>query len=210
MSDNILGASNEGVNNILIKLCNANAIYFNSQCQGVVIEQNVVRYGIEGGDAPCVVRNNITGYIDGVIGGSIENNIIYSKESSYSLISYNSIVVNNIILMGDCYVTMELTSNNMGTGRDLGANTLSTGGASWSDIFVDYQEGRAIHLNDWHLKEGVVGKNGGNDGTDVGIYGGRGFNTMGTPPYPRVILKEVPNATDAQGNLKIKVKVVVP
>ena len=215
VSGDIKVASDEGVNNILAKFCNVYSFSFNSLCHGIVMEQNVVRCRIYGGYAPCVVRNNIVGWIEYVDGGSIENNIIFSYNGFYGGIynSQNTIVVNNITLSQDfSSITNELSSNNMGKfGWDLGGNTLSTGeGTSWSDIFMDYQEGRAIHLNDWHLKDGVTGKNGGNDGTDVGIYGGGGFNTMGMPPYPHVVLKEVPAATDAQGNLKIKVKVVAP
>lgn len=212
VSGDIKVASDEGVNNILAKFCNVSCFIFNSLCHGIVMEQNVVRYVISGGDAPCVVRNNIAGWIEYVNGGSIENNIIFSERYSYGIRdSPNTIVVNNITLLQNFNITNELSSNNMGKFGDLGGNTLSMeGGVSWSDIFVDYQEGRAIHLNDWHLKDGVTGKNGGNDGTDVGIYGGGGFNTMGMPPYPHVVLKEVPAATDAQGNLKIKVKVVAP
>lgn len=213
VSRHIRTTSDKGVNNILVKFCNVDYFTFNSACQDLVMVQNVVRSGIDAGNSPCVVRNSIVGYIMGVDGGCIENNITFSYFNDRAIsYSSNSVVVNNIILVRGFDVTEELSSHNMGeAGWDLGANTLSKAeGASWSDIFVDYQEGRAIHLNDWHLKDGVTGKNGGNDGTDVGIYGGLGFNTMGTPPYPHVLLKEVPDATDAQGNLKIKVKVVTP
>ena len=103
---------------------------------------------------------------------------------------------------------LQLFQNNLGYKENAGIS-IDLGGKGIKDIFVKINEERTFDFqNDYHLKDDAVGKGAGSDGTDVGIYGGNGFNEMGTPPYPYVIFKKVPNETDAQGNLKIKVKVM--
>ena len=62
--------------------------------------------------------------------------------------------------------------------------------------------------------EGTWGKgDDASDGTQIGIYGGNGkteqdnFDDEALAPIPRIISKEIPEQTDAEGKLNIKITV---
>ena len=55
-----IGAGDVAVNNILVRYCNINSILVaNSNCQGVVINQNYIRGDSYGGYSPVTFSNNI-------------------------------------------------------------------------------------------------------------------------------------------------------
>ena len=60
---------------------------------------------------------------------------------------------------------------------------------------------------DYHLKDTAIGKRGGTDSTDIGIYGGSSpWKDGGTPINPRIIQSIIPGETN-NGKLNINIKV---
>jgi hypothetical protein len=84
-----------------------------------------------------------------------------------------------------------------------GVNCIQTG--DW-DIFAGPNNG-ANPTSNYALKPGSPGKNAATDGTDIGIYGGTGFSDSALPPGPRIVSKKVADQTDANGNLRVEIKV---
>lgn len=188
-----INIGNDGsVHNILIKYCKiAGSIGGNSSYKhtGININQCNVRR-IHGGGSPFIITNCIiSNYIYAVNGGKISHNTLLYNSNTYNIDNcFNSIIEDNICFRG-ISGTSELIKNNFG--RD-------------GVTFVDAAN------EDYRLTDDSQGKNAALDGTDVGAYGGSGFNPMGSSPAPRVVLKSIPSETDADGNLKIRIKVIKP
>ena len=65
-----------------------------------------------------------------------------------------------------------------------------------------------LSISDYHLKVASAGHNAGTDLTDLGIYGGTGFNWGGTPPVPMIYFYNLkPNYVQSNGTLNITVSV---
>lgn len=179
------------VHNILIKYCKTANISGHSSYKhtGININQCNVS-GIYGAYSPFIITNCIIRYtIDNVHGGKISHNtLLYRSNTSNIVNCVNSIIEDNITF-SFINGTSELMKNNFG--RD-------------GVTFVDAAN------EDYRLTDDSQGKNAALDGTDVGAYGGSGFNPMGSSPAPRVVLKSIPSETDADGNLKIRIKVIKP
>ena len=60
--------------------------------------------------------------------------------------------------------------------------------------------------SDYDLK-GTWGKGEASDGTDIGIFGGSGFDPKALAPIPRIVSKKVDEQTDGTGRLHIEVTV---
>jgi hypothetical protein len=65
------------------------------------------------------------------------------------------------------------------------------------------------YTSNFALKASSQGKNAGTDGTDIGIYGGTGFNDSQLPPGPRIVRKVIADQTDENGNLRVQIEVKV-
>lgn len=214
--------------NFLMRYCNINSLQVgNDKCFGIIINQNYIRNNSNGGSSPLQFTNNVIHTISGVTGGLISNNIIRHNPGwvrpngdwryySFPLLYVNSTLITNNVLIESYSIhngSNCIISNNMiSSDRPLqdswipsawGDNTVIV--TDWNEIFAKYDLG-VNPLCDYHLK-GPFGKNAGTDGTDIGIYGGTGFSDTGLPPYPQIIIKNVPAQTDENGNLKIQVKI---
>jgi hypothetical protein len=118
-----------------------------------------------------------------------------------------SIVTNNICREGRAghNNSDNQVSNNISGDAD-GSDLHPTVPENWDDVFVGPDNGISL-LSNFALK-GSVGKDGGTDGTDIGIYGGSsGFSDSARPPGPRIVSKKVGSQTDADGNLRVEIKV---
>ncbi len=206
-----LANADGNVDNFLMRYCNINSLQVgNDKCLGIIINQNYIRNEHTGGNSPIQFTNNVLNTIKDVTGGLVANNVIRHQVWwgwSSPLMNINSTLIKNNIII-DAYSIQHTTfsnciiSNNMLTGA-WGDNTAIV--TDWNEIFARYDLG-VNPLCDYHLK-GPLGKNAGTDGTDIGIYGGTGFSDTGLPPYPQIIIKNVPAQTDENGNLKIQVKI---
>ena len=206
---NIADAKGE-VNNFLLQFCNVNSVLVGNQyCSLILINQNYLRSLSDGGNSPIHFTNNVLFAIQNVNCGIIDNNIIRNNFNwlhSESLGNINSTSIkNNILVDPGSYIfdgSNCIISNNM-IRTAWGNNPVIV--TDWNAVLVKYDLG-VDPLCDYHLKS-TVGKNAGSDGTDIGIYGGTGFNDLALPPFPQIVFKNIPPQTDEFGNLKIQIKV---
>lgn len=156
----------------------------------------------------CFFRNNI--FLKGsycsygcewAIAGQyllLENNVFATYYSNYSCFSRvsNSILKNNL----------SVETINFSAGTNVGSNNIL--GQAQLNIFV-IQEGSAFsYTDDYHLQPSSPGKGAGQDGTDIGIYGGSyPWKDGSIPANPHFQKVQVPAQTDSLGNLKVKIKV---
>ena len=182
------GANGTFINGFLLRYCNVNSVrVHNGNCVGVEINQNYVRNNSHGGGTNIQFTNNILHSITEVDGGKIENNTILHSVSGYSLFrTYNSPITNNVMRYGGI-TTTELAHNNL-IGTD-----------DWDTVFVGPNNGVNTSSN-FRLASG---------NNTIGIYGGGGFSDTGLPPGPRIVNKNIPGQTDANGNLRVQIQVSV-
>jgi hypothetical protein len=211
LSGNVnIGTSDNAVNTILVRYCNINSIQVqNSNCQGIVINQNYIRNSSSGSNSAITFTNNIMHSMAYITGGVVNHNVITSYNSSYYALYVvsNSQISNNILInpAGIINGSENIIRNNMlvGTWGDTSYRTITV--TSMDDVFVGPITSISSSCN-YHLK-GALGKNAASDGTDVGIYGGSGFSDAALPPVPRIVSKTVSEQVDENGNLQINVRV---
>jgi hypothetical protein len=197
-----IGLGDVPVNNVLVRYCNANGIRVqNRNCTGIMINQNYLRGESDCKYSPVTFKNNIIAYLAQVDAGTIDHNV-FVHPVGYALVDVQggSLITNNIV-MGGIYDSDKF-SNNMYDSA-LGDNTVIVD--NWDDVFVGPNNG-INPISNFALK-GSLGKNAGTDGTDIGIYGGTGFSNSALPPGPRIVDKKVSEQTDANGNLRVEIKV---
>ena len=220
LSGNVnVGTADAAVNNFLLRYCNVNSVQVgNSNCQGVLVNQNYLRNMSSGGNSPVLFSNNILFSIYYLNGGVINHNVIrerigdstsgWGKSAQGEVI--NCEIKNNICFYTDYWWTTNCTfDSNMalpGVGG-VGDNSIAVGN-DWENVFEGNYSG--VNPNDnYALKAGAPGKNAATDGTDVGIYGGAGFSDTALPPGPRIVSKKIAEQTDANGNLPVEITVSV-
>ena len=82
-------------------------------------------------------------------------------------------------------------------------------GLSDSSTFINGFSQFTLQGN-YHLKSTSPGKNGGSDGTDIGIYGGAyPWGDGNFPSNPHIIYKEIVPITKSDGTLPVKIIVRV-
>lgn len=165
-------------------------------------------------------------------GGSIENNIFLSVGERATLGDLRNVTFKNNIFMNNqslgwngygCYGydgvcgTFNCTFiNNMFVGKDTTLNIFAmapvrTGNifmVNAASIFVN-QSGTAFDYNhDYALKPTAPGKNAGDDGTDVGIFGTTNpYKISAIPSNPHISFKNIPASTLPNGTIQVKFKV---
>lgn len=195
------------VSNVLIKCCNLNRVDVNNSSSiGTNISQNYIRNRCDI-NASCRFNNNICRSVYGINGGTIENNIFASKiifpsggYYGYVLECNNSYVSNNIFIETAVNGSSNTWSNNLST-VNLGDNPINIGNVDWNDVFVNFNGAAVNPMSDFHFKEAYQ------QYSDIGIYGGSGFNDHQTAPVPYIVAKRIAEETDAAGQLKIQVRV---
>ena len=215
--DVIIGSSNDSVQNIVVRYCNVNSIQIkHSGCRGIVVNQNYLRDYSDFGDNNVSLTNCVLHSIKNVYNGIINHNVIqsYVPVSYYPLyIVKNSLITNNVF----CYNTdicsvnssrdNQIHNNISGYlyGQSLDDNTVSQLlQKKPEDLFVNPGPGVSVE-SDFHLKDSI-GIGAGTDGTDIGIYGGTGFKDDCIAPIPRIVSKNIPEQTDAEGKLNIRIE----
>ena len=68
-------------------------------------------------------------------------------------------------------------------------------------MFKNWNGGAINPMSDFHFKDEYQ------QYSDVGIYGGTGFNDKQMAPIPFIVAKSIGEQTDAAGKLRIRVKV---
>jgi len=129
-----------------------------------------------------VANNYFYGQINvsGNFGGIFANNI-FNRPATI----YNSTVVNNIALTNSITLTNCITTYNIGTSTQFGNQDGNQENVLQTDIFV----GLSGNSTDgqWQLKVGSPAIGTGENGTDIGIYGGENpYKLSGLPAIPAI------------------------
>lgn len=214
ISGNInVGTVEDKVTNFTVRFCNVNSIQVkNGNSSGMIVNQCYLRGNSNFGECNVRLENNILHSVQYINGGVINHNIITTYAniggSYYSLYKiYNSAITNNFLLDSWARNTYSCdVSNNCIGSSTWGENPIQWGeGGKWDNVF---EKNKGISINSNFKLKSDVGKNAGTDGTDLGIYGGSGFNDdKSLAPIPRIVSKKVDEHTDGSGMLHIEVKV---
>ncbi|SMD44498.1 hypothetical protein SAMN00777080_3120 [Aquiflexum balticum DSM 16537] len=155
------------------------------------------------------IRNS---YIVGPInmnGSIFSNNVFYYFFGVDWLIGRNHVITNSIfinITMGS--LTDSSIANSIFTinpNINLTTNSSSGNFFETDPLFVSFS-GNDLYNSDLSLQPSSVGINAGTDGTDIGLFGGKGFLVSGLPGIPQVESLVILNPNVPQnGTLNIKV-----
>lgn len=171
-----------------------------------------------GNGLSCIFSKCLFGSWYQLRGATVYNCIfkdIYS--SNYNTSFYNSTLRNNIYIVSSNVTNAVLTiygtnnsfSNNLWVGGYPAANAEDNNSfnneierETYANVFVNAVSG------DYHLQSICKGKNAGNDGTDVGIYGTNlPFKEDRLPLTPNFSLISISPETDATGKLPVNIVV---
>lgn len=208
----------DSVQNITVRKCNAYSIQvLNSGATGLVVNQCYLREDCRFGNCNAKIENNIIDMVYGVVGGIIRHNIFTGVKardndgtSPWTQIQNvsASVIEDNFFLnwsngaygISNCVIS----HNCIGQG-EWGEEPYKLGeGVSWNDVFNKHKG--CTPSSDYSLK-GTWGKGEASDGTDIGIFGGSGFDPKALAPIPRIVSKKVDEQTDGTGRLHIEVMV---
>jgi hypothetical protein len=228
IGENVLGGLGYLVNNLLIHRC-----YITSQIKqvtpnsssyggtGITIRENIFSKEAATADGapvslrvinPLIANNIFTTTCSNCFaisltdGAEIKNNLFFCYPTSNTT---NTTLINNIIIRMNTSQTYSYFADNIICTSTVYAGNYSN--VALDQIFVNWQGYSGFHYDDnYQLKSTCAGKNGGTDGTDVGIYGGtQPWKDSHYPFNPHIISSEVAPSTAADGTLNVKVKVSV-
>ncbi len=204
-------SSNDALTNILIQRCNTNNINLGSSTSAPVsssifIQECVVRGSVNGYNAEnCIISKSIfnnTVYSFSYL--SVSNSIFlgnyYPSYNDYycPIYSVNSALIQNNIFRyaGNQAIHTSVTNsaflNNLFvqnlTNFSGNSNVNNLVNVTASLIFVNQSGTTFNYDHNYHLKDDSPGKNAGNDGTDIGIYGtDEPYKELGIPFTPRIM-----------------------
>lgn len=211
----------DSVQNITVRKCNAYSIQVkNSGATGLVVNQCYLREDCNFGNCNARIENNIIDMAYNVTGGIIRHNVFTGNQyengsnwKNYPSIRwiYSSIIEDNFFVGWSGVVDRNISNcvisrNCIGTGT-WGSDTdpyVLDAGVTWDDVFNQHKG--CTPSSDYSLK-GSWGKGEATDGSDIGIFGGSGFDPNALAPIPRIVSKKVNEQTDGTGRLHIEVTV---
>lgn len=193
------------VNNITVKRCAFSSIIFATYGQGWLIEANIgntIYFSLINSSgqrmaANSTIRNNIlSGSIHEASGLIIANNVFIRNANNANALNNieNSGIQNNVFYGVSAQgaktstfsnnISYQNTTTFLPYGDNSGANNL----VNADPKFTKFPAGGDVfkYEYDFRLQASSPGKNTGTDGTDVGIYGGKGFSETGEPPLPQI------------------------
>ncbi len=204
-------AADDALSNILIQRCNTNNINLGSSTNAPVsssifIQECVVRGSVNGYNAEnCIISKSIfnnTVYLFSYLSVSnsvfLSNYYIYYQQFYCPIYSVNSALIQNNIFRAsmangiNTNVTNSAFLNNLFvqniTNFQGNSNVNNLVGVNASLIFVNQSGTTFNYDHNYHLKDDSPGKNAGNDGTDIGIYGtDEPYKELGIPFTPRIM-----------------------
>lgn len=213
ISGNVNIGEDGKVDNVLVKMCNLNSIQVkNGNSKGVVVNQNYIRNSSNYGQATDVtISNNITSQITQIGSGTIKNNTICWGNSysvySRSLYAVNRSIINNNLFPGGDYwphdgADCQAINNCLVSGATWGDDPVTIEGATAETLFVNLNGWAVNPISNFHFTQDYESYE-----TKVGVYSGTGFSDDQLPPTPYIVAKVIPEKTDAEGKLNIKVRV---
>lgn len=204
-----IGYDGNSVNNIVVKYCNLNAMgVYGNMCSGTFVNQNYIREKSSFNGASVIFSNNISKVLGDIHGGIIKNNIFTTTSTSSGvwvgiLVNVSNCSVSNNIFLTSAYSNGGGfdTLGNM-CRSEWGEGCIVVGDVDWNDVFENYNKGNISPESSFHFSEAYSEYEG-----RVGIYAGSGFSDSAMPPVPYISFKSIPEQTDNDGKLKIKIRV---
>ncbi len=212
VSGNVKIGDDGVVDNMLVKLCNVNGVEIrNVSCSGTIANQNYIRDCYWGaGSSDNTISNNVIHRIEGIGSGTIKNNVL-CKHSAYSNISYNTLynVSNCIIDANIIRNTAALHNgdncqviNNLYINGSWGDDPVNLGQVDENALFKNLNGWQVNPVSDFHFADDYKQYE-----SQVGIYAGTGFSGTNLPPVPYIVAKRIATETDAEGKLKVQIRV---
>lgn len=213
MTGNVnIGHDNNKVDNVLVRYCNMNDVnVYSIKCLGTVVNQNYIRGGAYFNTAPCDFTNNIVNFVRDLDNGTIDNNVFLGRylgrNSAIDACDCCSIK-NNVILGGpnglmsgdNSFAEGNMAKGIIQWGSTYDIDPINVTDVEWTDIFVNPS---GVNANsDYHFKGEYEQYN-----SQCGIYAGSGFSDSALPPVPYIVSKQIPEQTDAEGKLDIRIRV---
>lgn len=198
-----IGNDGNQVDGVLVRYCNLDRVEVkNNKCLETVVNQNYIRstsyfYGATG-----EFTNNVAFKIEKLDNGVISYNTFTSVGSLNSSSAIydcdNSAVTNNVF--GHRYTcdNSSFDSNLMKSG--FSGSEVNYSISNWDEVFV--KNAGVSPNSDFHFKGDYAQYQ-----NQCGIYAGSGFNDNALPPVPYIVAKQIPQQTDANGKLNIKIRV---
>lgn len=163
--------------------------------------------GSNGNLANWSIRNS---YSNGTVylNGSIFSNVVIYSIYGNSILGSQNVITNSIF-----YYSLTVTNSSIANCIFQTTNTIDSVSNSLSGNlfetdpqFVRLADWWNFYSNDFSLTAGSPGINAGTDGTDIGLFGGKGYLVSGLPGIPQVESLVILNPTVPQnGTLNIKV-----
>ena len=213
MTGNVkIGSDGAQVNNVLVRYCNINAIeVYNKTCLGTVINQNYIRSDSNFSQACGEFSNNIAFSVFDLDNGFVEYNIFFGGHNggyyhgydAHSVCSTESTSVKGNIFLSKsfCGGNCQLYENMTYWDWKEDEKNIYIENVDWSQVFVKHSG--ITPASDYHFKGDYLKYNG-----KCGIYAGdTSFSDTALPPVPYIVAKQIPEQTDANGKLNIKIRV---
>lgn len=197
-----IGNDGNEVDDVLIR---CNRMYrvgvCNNKCKGTIINQNYIIEDAWFSGAKASFTNNVADSVDDLDDGDISNNIFlgYARNAHALTACDRTIITNNIIFHYGIHSGDNCSPSGNMCVADWGINCINVGGVDWKNVFVDYQG--LTPNSDFHFKDEYKQYEG-----KVGIYHGN-FSDAQLAPVPYIVRKIIPEHTDAEGKLNIKIRV---
>ena len=201
------------VSHLVIKYCNLNAVLVNnSECADIEISRNYIRKVSNLGKTRdnITINNNVLYSIESLEGGIIANNIITRNDGKWyaAIVANNSTITGNVIFVkpghtvdvgydihsgSNCQISNNMTRQNWG-------DDCVVVSEDWSKVF---EKNNGISTSSiFHFTENYKDYE-----NKIGIYAGKGFSDGALPPVPYIQECDVDEQTDAEGKLRINIKV---
>lgn len=222
INGNITIANNHQVNFMVITRCKFQQLIYNGSqstpCTYNTVKESVITSDVSLNNASsCALTNNfIGGRVHNGISNAIYNNIFFYNGNYYYFVLNNvdnSSITNNIFLKQDGSIhqsceTNTFSFNIFSADPAAGSNTFTNNysNISTTTLFVDQTGYIFDYAHDYHLN--TPGSYPGNDGTEVGIYGGLyPYKTAAVPTNPHIMTRSIPAYADEDGMLNINISV---
>ena len=205
---------NDLVSNIIFQRCNINQVIAQKLATNITFNECIIKNITGSSSSNWVFSKCIIIGVNSLTNSSFTNGVFNINSSLGGNVQNitNSLFYNNIfngkIIDNPNYPVLNCTFfNNINT--QLAAPTqnqiTNNYNVAWASIFVN-AKADSVYNSNYHLASGNPGINGGNDATDVGIYGtGQSCKPGWIPSNPHVAYKKI--SVDANGVLHATFKV---
>ena len=207
VSGNVKIGDDGVVDNMLVKLCNVNGVEIrNVGCSGTIANQNYIRDCYWGaGSSDNTISNNVINRIERIGSGTIKNNVFciggYNTTLEYvdnCLIEENILNFSQYLHRGNnCQVI-----NNLRFGGNWGDDPVVIEQSDANLVFKNLNGWAVNPVSDFHFADDYKEYE-----SQVGIYAGTGFSGTNLPPVPYIVAKRIATETDAEGKLKVQIRV---